>query len=80
MQASAVYTPPMLATIALAFIDQETGLLPDSLTLPLVWIGLLLNLHNAFISLQEAVIGAVAGLYPSVRAARVSPTDALRGS
>ena len=26
------------------------------------------------------VIGAVAGLYPSVRAARVSPTDALRGS
>ena len=31
-------------TIALAFIDQETGLLPDTLTLPLVWLGLLLNL------------------------------------
>ncbi len=30
-------------TIALAFIDQETGLLPDDLTLPLLWIGLLLE-------------------------------------
>jgi leader peptidase (prepilin peptidase)/N-methyltransferase len=48
-------------TIALAFIDQETGLLPDDLTLPLVWIGLLLNLNGAFVSLGEAVIGAVAG-------------------
>ena len=48
-------------TIALAFIDQATGLLPDDLTLPLVWIGLLLNLGNAFTSIQNAVIGAVAG-------------------
>jgi leader peptidase (prepilin peptidase)/N-methyltransferase len=48
-------------TIALAFIDQETGLLPDSLTLPLVWIGLLVNLAGGFVSLQDAVIGAVAG-------------------
>jgi len=48
-------------TIALAFIDQETGLLPDSLTLPLVWIGLLVNLLGAFIPLADAVIGAVAG-------------------
>jgi leader peptidase (prepilin peptidase) / N-methyltransferase len=48
-------------TIALAFIDQETGLLPDDLTLPLLWIGLLLNLGNAFTSIQNAVIGAVAG-------------------
>ena len=48
-------------TIALAFIDQETGLLPDTLTLPLVWVGLLLNLGHAFTSIQEAVIGAVAG-------------------
>ena len=38
-------------TIALAFIDQETGLLPDSLTLPLVWIGLLVNLAGGFVSL-----------------------------
>ena len=48
-------------TIALAFIDQETGLLPDNLTLPLVWLGLLLNLGNAFTSVQEAVVGAAAG-------------------
>ena len=48
-------------TIALAFIDQETGLLPDDLTLPLVWIGLLVNLGGAFVPLGEALIGAVAG-------------------
>ena len=48
-------------TIALAFIDQETGLLPDTLTLPLVWVGLLVNLFNAFVSIQDAVVGAVAG-------------------
>ncbi len=48
-------------TIALAFIDQATGLLPDNLTLPLVWLGLLLNLGNAFTSLQEAVLGAAGG-------------------
>jgi leader peptidase (prepilin peptidase) / N-methyltransferase len=48
-------------TIALAFIDQQTGLLPDNLTLPLVWLGLLLNLGNAFTSLPEAVLGAAAG-------------------
>ena len=47
-------------TIALAFIDQETGYLPDDLTLPLVWLGLLLNLNGAFVPLREAVIGAVA--------------------
>jgi len=48
-------------TIALAVIDQETGLLPDDLTLPLIWLGLLVNLNSAFIPLQDAVIGAVAG-------------------
>jgi leader peptidase (prepilin peptidase)/N-methyltransferase len=48
-------------TIALAFIDQETGLLPDNLTLPLVWLGLLVNLFHAFVPIRDAVIGAVAG-------------------
>ncbi len=48
-------------TIALAFIDQETGLLPDDLTLPLVWVGLLLNLGAAFVPVQDAIVGAVAG-------------------
>jgi len=48
-------------TIALAVIDQETGLLPDDLTLPLVWLGLLVNLAGAFVPLPDAVIGAAAG-------------------
>jgi leader peptidase (prepilin peptidase) / N-methyltransferase len=47
-------------TIALAFIDQKTGYLPDDLTLPLVWIGLVANLGGAFVPLAEAVIGAAA--------------------
>jgi leader peptidase (prepilin peptidase)/N-methyltransferase len=47
-------------TIALAFIDQETGYLPDDLTLPLVWIGLVANLGGAFVPLADAVIGAAA--------------------
>ena len=48
-------------TIALAVIDQETGLLPDGLTLPLLWAGLIANLGGAFVPLGEAVLGAVAG-------------------
>jgi leader peptidase (prepilin peptidase) / N-methyltransferase len=48
-------------TIALAFIDQETGLLPDDLTLPLAWAGLLLNVRGTFVPLHDAVLGAAAG-------------------
>jgi leader peptidase (prepilin peptidase)/N-methyltransferase len=48
-------------TLALALIDQETGLLPDSITLPLLWAGLLLNLAGTFVPLFDAVVGAVAG-------------------
>jgi leader peptidase (prepilin peptidase)/N-methyltransferase len=48
-------------TIALAFIDQETGFLPDDLTLPLVWVGLILNLKGTFTPLPDAVVGAAAG-------------------
>jgi leader peptidase (prepilin peptidase)/N-methyltransferase len=48
-------------TIALAFIDQETGYLPDDLTLPLVWIGLLVNIPGTFAPLPDAVLGAVGG-------------------
>jgi leader peptidase (prepilin peptidase) / N-methyltransferase len=47
--------------IALTFIDADTQLLPDDLTLPLLWGGLLLNLNGLFVPLDEAVIGAVAG-------------------
>jgi leader peptidase (prepilin peptidase)/N-methyltransferase len=47
--------------IALSFIDFDTQLLPDSITLPLLWAGLLLNLAGTFADLGSAVIGAVAG-------------------
>jgi leader peptidase (prepilin peptidase)/N-methyltransferase len=47
--------------IALAFIDLDTQLLPDDLTLPLLWGGLALNLGGTFAPLQSAVIGAIAG-------------------
>ncbi len=49
------------ALIALAFIDFDTSLLPDSLTLPLLWLGLMFNLASIFTPLPEAVIGAIAG-------------------
>jgi len=48
-------------TIALAFIDHQTGYLPDDITLPLLWAGLLFNVSGTFAPLQEAVIGAAAG-------------------
>jgi leader peptidase (prepilin peptidase) / N-methyltransferase len=47
--------------IALAFIDLDTHLLPDDLTLPLLWLGLLFNLGGTFVPLADAVIGAMAG-------------------
>jgi len=47
--------------IALAFIDLDTQFLPDSITLPLLWAGLLLNLGGVFTALPSAVIGAAAG-------------------
>lgn len=47
--------------VALAFIDIDTQLLPDDLTLPLLWLGLLFNLGDTFTDLPSAVIGAMAG-------------------
>lgn len=49
------------ALIALTFIDLDHQLLPDSITLPLLWLGLLLNSQQVFTSLESAVYGAVAG-------------------
>ena len=50
------------ALLALAFIDLDTQLLPDSITLPLLWIGLLVNLGgNGFTDLHSAVTGAIGG-------------------
>ncbi|HHQ4756619.1 TPA: prepilin peptidase [Aeromonas hydrophila] len=47
--------------VALTFIDLDKMLLPDQLTLPLLWGGLLFNLTGGFVPLADAVIGAMAG-------------------
>jgi leader peptidase (prepilin peptidase)/N-methyltransferase len=49
------------AMIVLTFIDIDTQLLPDDITLPLLWAGLLLNIWATYASLTSAVIGAMAG-------------------
>ncbi|CAN1512290.1 PulO Type II secretory pathway, prepilin signal peptidase PulO and related peptidases [Methylophilaceae bacterium] len=49
------------ALVSLTFIDFDTQLLPDDITLPLLWLGLLFNLNNGFTTLNAAVIGAIAG-------------------
>lgn len=49
------------ALLSLFFIDLERQLLPDAITLPLLWTGLLFNTAGAFSDLESAVLGAVAG-------------------
>jgi len=49
------------STYDFAFIDADTQLLPDDLTLPLLWGGLVANLFGLFVPLASAVIGAAAG-------------------
>ena len=47
--------------IALTFIDADTQLLPDQITQPLIWLGLLVNFGGVFTDLPSALIGAVVG-------------------
>lgn len=47
--------------IALTFIDFDTQLLPDDITLPLLWMGIIINSFNTFATLQNSVAGAIAG-------------------
>ena len=47
--------------IALTFIDFDTQLLPDDITLPLLWVGLFINIGGGYTDLKGAVIGAIAG-------------------
>lgn len=47
--------------ITLTMIDIDHKLLPDSITLPLLWAGLLVNSQNLFTDLHSAVLGAAAG-------------------
>jgi leader peptidase (prepilin peptidase)/N-methyltransferase len=47
--------------LAAGVIDLDTQLLPDDLTLPLLWTGLLFNLFGTFVTLKSAVVGAMVG-------------------
>lgn len=47
--------------IALSFIDIDHQLLPDNITLPLLWLGLLLSLFDLYTNTHASVIGAIAG-------------------
>ncbi|MEW7975526.1 MAG: A24 family peptidase [Candidatus Thiodiazotropha endolucinida] len=49
------------ALIALSVIDFDVQLLPDNITLPYLWLGLLISLGNVFIDPRTALIGAAAG-------------------
>jgi leader peptidase (prepilin peptidase)/N-methyltransferase len=47
--------------IALSFIDIDKQLLPDSIVLPLLWLGLLMSLFNVYTDTNNSIIGAIAG-------------------
>lgn len=49
------------AMIALAVIDFDTQLLPDVITLPLLWLGLIFSLFGVFVDAETAIMGAIAG-------------------
>jgi leader peptidase (prepilin peptidase)/N-methyltransferase len=71
--ATAWYLGPSLQTlaalvltaylIALTGIDVDHQLLPDNMTLPLLWIGLILSLFNVFVDPVTSIIGALAGYF-----------------
>ena len=47
--------------LSLSVIDIDHQILPDAITLPLLWVGLILNLYGLFTDIHASVIGAVAG-------------------
>jgi leader peptidase (prepilin peptidase)/N-methyltransferase len=49
------------ALVTMSMIDIDHQILPDTMTLSLMWLGLLLNINHTFVDLQSAVIGAAAG-------------------
>ncbi len=53
--------PLVWTLIALTMIDYDTKLLPDDMTLPLVWTGLIINAFGVFTTLESALWGAIAG-------------------
>lgn len=51
----------LLTLLTIALIDADTQLIPDTLALPLLWAGLLVNINGLIVPLHTAVIGAVTG-------------------
>lgn len=51
----------VFALVALTFIDFDTQLLPDDITLPLLWLGLIFNFNGGFTDLKSALLGAIFG-------------------
>jgi leader peptidase (prepilin peptidase)/N-methyltransferase len=51
----------VFALLALTAIDIDTQLLPDNITLPLIWLGMLFNLNGTYVALPSALLGAVFG-------------------
>lgn len=49
------------ALVALTVIDLDHQLLPDTITLPFLWLGLLLSTQNVFTDMQSSIIGAAIG-------------------
>lgn len=47
--------------LTITLIDWDTQLIPDNIVLPLLWLGLLFNINNGFVNLDQAVIGAALG-------------------
>ena len=47
--------------ITLSLIDLDHQLLPDDITLPLLWLGLMVNINSLFVPLESAIIGAILG-------------------
>lgn len=59
-----IVIPALILTwslIALAWIDIDEQILPDDITLPLLWAGLLLNIQGYFCTLPQAILGAAIG-------------------
>jgi len=57
----ALALPLSWSLICLSAIDIERQLLPDVITLPLLWLGLLLSLFNFFTDSTSSILGAIAG-------------------
>ena len=47
--------------ITLSLIDLDHQLLPDDITLPLLWLGLVININSLFVPIESAIIGAILG-------------------